>query len=79
MIKHQSTTAFRQADAVSRLIGFQTKTSEDILVANTKAEKEVHRVLDDSIDRLPATFKAIKETTETHKTLREVRSYLSAK
>ncbi|KAK4474327.1 hypothetical protein MN116_000411, partial [Schistosoma mekongi] len=77
-IKYQPTTDFGQADALSRLIGPQTN-QEDTLVAAVEAEAEVYRVLEDAVDALPVTFKAIKEATEDDKTLREVRRYLLTK
>ncbi|CAH8557945.1 unnamed protein product [Schistosoma intercalatum] len=75
-IKYQPTTDFGQADALSRLIGSQVKQKEDTLVAAIETETEVHRVLEDAVDGLPVTFKAIKEATENDKTLREVSGYL---
>ncbi|VDP77814.1 unnamed protein product [Schistosoma curassoni] len=78
-IKYQPTTDFGQADALSRLIGSQVKQKEDTLVAAIELETEVHRVLEDAVDGLPVTFKAIKEATENDKTLREVSGYLLTK
>ncbi|CAH8448460.1 unnamed protein product [Schistosoma curassoni] len=75
-IKYQPTTDFGQADALSRLIGSQVKQKEDTLVAAIETETEVHRVLEDAVDGLPVTFKAIKEATKNDKTLREVSGYL---
>lgn len=72
MIKHQSTTAFGQVNALPRLVYSQSKTLGDTLVANIEAEKEVHRVLDDAIE-------AIKKAAETDNTLSRVRCYLSNK
>ncbi|KAK4468381.1 hypothetical protein MN116_000176, partial [Schistosoma mekongi] len=77
-IKYQPTTDFGQADALSRLIGPQTN-QEDTLVAAVEVEAEVYRVLEDAVDALPVTFKAIKQATEDDKTLREVRRYLLTK
>lgn len=59
-----------QADVLSRLLGSQTKMSEDTLVANIKVETEVQRLLNAAIGGLPVTFEDIKETTENGKTLR---------
>ncbi|KAH9585992.1 hypothetical protein MS3_00007063 [Schistosoma haematobium] len=78
-IKYQPTTDFGQADALSRLIGSQVKQKEDTLVAAIETETEVHRVLEDAVDGLPVTFKAIKDATENDKTLREVSGYLLTK
>ncbi|CAH8568978.1 unnamed protein product [Schistosoma guineensis] len=78
-IKYQSTTAFGQADALSRLIGSQSKTPEETLVANIKAEEEVHRVLDDAVNGLPVTFETIKKITESDKILSSVKCYLLTK
>ncbi|CAH8670586.1 unnamed protein product [Schistosoma rodhaini] len=78
-IKYQSTTAFGQADALSRLIGSQLKTPEETLVANIKAEVEVHRALDDAINGLPVTFETIKKITESDEVLNTVKCYLSTK
>ncbi|CAH8538525.1 unnamed protein product [Schistosoma rodhaini] len=75
-IKYQPTTDFGQADALSRLIGSRVKHEEDTLVAAIEKEAEVHRVLEDAVDGLPVTFKAIKEATINDKTLREVSGYL---
>lgn len=61
------TTTFGQAGALSRLIDFQTKTSEDIVAVNKETEKEVRRILDDVIDGLSVTFTATIETTENGK------------
>ncbi|VDP18994.1 unnamed protein product [Schistosoma margrebowiei] len=74
-IKYQPTTDFGQVDALSRLIDSQVK-QEDTLAAAIETETEVHRVLEDAVDGLPVTFKAIKEATENDKTLREVSDYL---
>nr|CAX83704.1 Gag-Pol polyprotein [Schistosoma japonicum] len=75
-IKYQPTTDFGQADALSRLIGSQANPAEDTLVAAVETETEVRRVLEDALDGLLVTFKAIKEATEDDRTLREIRGYL---
>ncbi|CAH8585986.1 unnamed protein product [Schistosoma intercalatum] len=78
-IKYQSTTAFGQADALSRLIGSQSNAPEETLVSNITAEEEVHRVLDDAVNGLPVTFETIKKITESDKILSTVKRYLSTK
>lgn len=50
-------------------------------VSGTPKElKKVHRVLDDTVDKLPVTFEVIKKkNTETGKTLSRVKCYFSTK
>lgn len=71
-IKYQSTTAFGQACALSRLIRFQMKTVDATLVSAIESEIKVRQVLSDAVGWLLVTLELIKEATANDKALREM-------
>lgn len=70
--KRQSTTAFGQTDALTRLTGFKIETSEDIVASNVETEN-LCQTLNDAINGLPVTHEVIEGTTETS---RRINNYL---
>lgn len=71
-VKRQSTTAFGQTDALTRLTGFKIETSEDIVASNVETEN-LCQTLNDAINGLPVTHEVIEGTTETS---RRINNYL---
>ena len=61
-IQYRRTTEFGQADALSRLIASHTPQDEDVVIA--KVESDVSAVLEETVNRLPVSWKDIRDASE---------------
>ncbi|PIO62483.1 hypothetical protein TELCIR_15954, partial [Teladorsagia circumcincta] len=69
-IEYRSTTNFRQADALSRLISAQSPPKEDVTIA--KIARDVNAIFHDNASRLPVTAEDVARATSEDDCLRQV-------
>ncbi|XP_055613639.1 uncharacterized protein K02A2.6-like [Uranotaenia lowii] len=64
--------SFGHADVLSRLINTHIRPDEEFVIASIELEKTIHSVVQQSLEVLPLTFKAIQAETQSDPILKQV-------
>ena len=74
-IRYLSTDKIGHADALSRLISSQRKSTEDIVISTVSVEPDILAVFATTVRALPVTAKMIQEATSSDPVLQKVLDY----
>lgn len=75
-IKYVSTNSFGYADVLSRLINNTKVPDEDVVIACIQLEDDTNEIFQDSIGKLPVTFKMVKSSNDSDKTLKKIKQFV---